>query len=310
MIIPPLSCASRSHAARLIRRIPTGLPKASAPAAAASASASPGGTTLGSSATMSQENVLCLSAVSVTATHCERAPNADAELSGTCRRPYMNVADTSPYSGCAARCSAATASRSAFAPPGSARAATDAGTATTRLVPSVEVTSNTSGASDATSPARSVAYARSVRRWIDWRDSEKKAPFSKEAGRDGSARGDDDVLGLGASSAESRRARERRGCRRSGVRVRVGLVQQPRRASAPPTFSRRRRRPARAKAHDAVGGWSRAVGFPSRAASIGKCARTHRVRRAIPASVLPSPVVGHHRASTGAAHSQPPRREK
>ena len=43
------------------------------------------------------------------------------------------------------------------------------------------------------------------------------------------------------------------------MRVRVGLVQQPRRASAPPTFSRRRRRPARAKAHDAVGGWSRAV---------------------------------------------------
>lgn len=118
------------------------------------------------------------------------------------------------------------------------------------------------------------------------------------------------LLGLGASSAESRRARERRGCRRSGVRVRVGLVRPPRRASAPPTFSRRRRRPARAKARDAVGGWSRAVGFPSRAASIGRCARTHRVRRAIPASVLPSPVVGHHRASTGAAHSQPPRREK
>ena len=42
MIIPPLSCVRRSHAARLIRRIPTGLPKASAPAAfAASASASP-----------------------------------------------------------------------------------------------------------------------------------------------------------------------------------------------------------------------------------------------------------------------------
>ena len=73
MIIPPLSCVRRSHAARLIRRIPTGLPKASAPAAfAASASASPGGTALGSRATMSQLNVLCLSAVSVTATHCER----------------------------------------------------------------------------------------------------------------------------------------------------------------------------------------------------------------------------------------------
>ena len=110
--------------------------------------------------------------------------------------------------------------------PGSARAAADAGTATTRLVPSVEVTSNTSGASDATSPASRSRRSRSVRRWIDWRDFEKKAPFSKEAGRDGSARGDDDVLGLGASSAESRRARERRGCRRSGVRVRVGLVRR------------------------------------------------------------------------------------
>ena len=126
---------------------------------------------------MSQLNFLCLSAVSVTATHCE-TPTAP---SGTWRRPYINVTETSPYSGCVVRCSAATASRSAFAPPEPAPAAADAGTATTKLVPRFELTSNTSTpgsvptkdpSGPVTSPAFAFAFAFGRRRVVAVRRSE------------------------------------------------------------------------------------------------------------------------------------------